>query len=319
MRTASALTLVAVLAMLEPSQAQDFPSRNVSMVVPFPPGGGTDTGARVVAQRLSERWKKPVIIENKPGAAGNIGLDYVAKAKPDGHTLLVGNIGTQSINPSLYKNLSFDPEKAFAPISLIAELPLVMVVNPQLQAKADIIALAKSQPGELSYGTSGNGGSMHLAAALFEDAAGLKLMHVPYKGGGPAIQDVIGGHTKLSFATVLETSGFIKNGRLRAIAVTSERRSPALPDVPTIAESALPSYNSVSWIGVLAPAGTPPPIVDKIAKDIVDVLARPEVREKLIAQGAIPVGNSPAEFAALIAKDKERYANIVHEKNITAD
>lgn len=272
------LTLAAIVAILQPALAQDYPSRNVTMVVPFPPGGGTDTGARIIAQSLSERWKKPVIVENKPGAAGNIGLDFVAKAKPDGHTLVVGNIGTQAINPSLYKNLPFDPDKAFAPISLIAELPLVLVVNPQLPAKtvSEIIALAKSKPDELSYGRSGNGGSMHLAAALFEDAAGLKLLHVPYKGGGPAIQDVIGGHTQMAFATVLETIGFIRNGRLRAIAVTSDKRSPALPEVPTIAESGLPEFNSVSWIGVLAPAGTAPTVVDRIAKDIVETLARPK-------------------------------------------
>jgi tripartite-type tricarboxylate transporter receptor subunit TctC len=315
------LTLAAVLATLQPAPAQDFPSKNVTMVVPFPPGGGTDTGARIIAQNLTERWKKPVIVENKPGAAGNIGADFVAKARPDGHTLLVGNIGTQAINPSLYKNLPFDPDKAFAPVSLIAELPLVLVVNPQLQAKtlSEVIALAKSRPEELSYGTSGNGGSMHLAAALFEDAAALKLLHVPYKGGGPAIQDVIGGHIQMSFATVLETISFIKNGRLRAIGVTSEKRSPALPDVPTLAESGLPNYNSVSWIGVLAPAGTAPTIVESIAKDLVEILTRPDVREKLVAQGAIPVGSSPAEFAALIVKDRERYARIIVEKNVTAE
>jgi tripartite-type tricarboxylate transporter receptor subunit TctC len=315
------LTLAAVLATLQPALAQDYPSKNVTMVVPFPPGGGTDTGARIIAQNLTERWKKPVIVENKPGAAGNIGADFVAKARPDGHTLLVGNIGTQAINPSLYKNLPFDPDKAFAPVSLIAELPLVLVVNPQLQAKtlSEVIALAKSRPEELSYGTSGNGGSMHLAAALFEDAAALKLLHVPYKGGGPAIQDVIGGHIQMSFATVLETISFIKNGRLRAIGVTSDKRSPALPDVPTLAESGLPNYNSVSWIGVLAPAGTAPTIVESIAKDLVEILTRPDVREKLVAQGAIPVGSSPAEFAALIVKDRERYARIIVEKNVTAE
>jgi len=315
------LTFAAILTTLQPALAQDYPSKNVTMVVPFPPGGGTDTGARIIAQNLAERWKKPVIVENKPGAAGNIGVDFVAKARPDGHTLLVGNIGTQAINPLLYKNLPFDPDKAFAPVSLIAELPLVLVVNPQLQAKtvSEIIALAKSKPGELSYGTSGNGGSMHLAAALFEDAAGLKFLHVPYKGGGPAIQDVIGAHTQMAFATVLETIGFIKNARLRPLGVTSDKRSPALPEVPTIAESGLAGYNSVSWIGVLAPAGTAASLVERIATDIVDILKRPDVTEKLVAQGAIPVGSSPAEFAALIVKDKARYARIITEKGITAD
>jgi tripartite-type tricarboxylate transporter receptor subunit TctC len=315
------LTLAAVLAIVQPALAQDYPARNVTMVVPFPPGGGTDTGARIIAQNLSERWKKPVVVENKPGAAGTSASTSSPRQKTDGHTLPVGNIGTQAINPLLYKNLPFNPNTAFAPVSLIAELPLVLVVNPQIQAKTlpELIAWAKSQPGEVSYGTSGNGGSMHLAAALFEDAAGLKLLHVPYKGGGPAIQDVIGGHTQMAFATVLETIGFIKNGRLRPIGVTSDQRSPALAEVPTIAESGLPGYNSISWIGVLAPAGSAPAIVEKIAKDVIEVVLRPDVREKLIAQGAIPVGSSPAEFTALIAQDKARYARIIAEKHITAE
>jgi tripartite-type tricarboxylate transporter receptor subunit TctC len=234
----------------------------------------------------------------------------VSKAKPDGYTILMGNIGTQSINPSLYKKLPYNPDSAFVPISLVAELPLVMVVNPQLAAQSakDVIALGKAKPGELTYSTSGNGGSMHLAAALFENEAGLKLLHVPYKGGGPAIQDLIAGHINISFATVLETSGFIKGGRLRALAVTSNTRSPALPDVPTIAESALPGFNSISWIGLLAPSGTPQPVVDKISADVQAVLAAGDLREKLIAQGATPVGNTPEQFKAIIA-----------EKNITID
>jgi tripartite-type tricarboxylate transporter receptor subunit TctC len=317
-----ALTLVTVLSGAAPALAQaPYPTKNVTLVVPFPPGGGTDTGARLIAQKLSERWGQPVIVENKPGAAGIIGAEYAAKAKPDGHTLFVGNIGTQSINPSLYKKLPYNTDTAFAPISLIAELPLVLVVNPKIEAKspADVIALAKSRPGDVTYSTSGSGGSMHLAAALFEKQAGVTMMHVPYKGGGPAIQDLIAGHVNVSFATILETSSYIRSGRLQALAVTSESRSPALPDVPTVAESGLPGFASISWIGLLAPAGTPQPVIDKVAADVRAVVEAPDIRDRLIGQGATPVGSSPAEFKALIEKDRARYAKIIAEKSITAD
>jgi tripartite-type tricarboxylate transporter receptor subunit TctC len=230
----------------------------------------------------------------------------------------MGNIGTQSINPSLYKKLPYNADTAFTPITLVAELPLVLVVNPSTPAKstAELIAAAKAKPGDFTYSTSGNGSSMHLAAALFENQAGLKLTHVPYKGGGPAIQDLIGGHVTMSFATVLETSGQIKSGKLKPIAVTSDKRSPALPDVPTAAETGLPGYNSISWIGLLAPAGTPQPIVDKIAADVHAVLAEPATRQQFIDQGALPVGSTPAQFKALIDTDRERYGKIIVEKDI---
>lgn len=298
-----------------------FPSKPVVLVVPFPPGGGTDTGSRFLAQRLSERWKQTVIVENRPGAAGNIGLEYVSKAKPDGYTIMMGNIGTQSINPSLYKNLAYNPDTAFQPIALIAELPLVAVVNPGLDVKTvpDLIALAKAKKGDLSYGTSGAGSSMHLAAALFEDGTGVTLTHVPYKGGGPAIQDVIGGHIAMSFATILETSGHLKSNRLRAVAVTSAKRSPAMPDLPTFAESGLPGYDSISWIGLLAPAGTPKEIVDKIAADTKWAIEDTDLGEKLIKQGATPLFLGPPAFADLIATDRARYGKVIVEKNIVAE
>ena len=318
----SALALAALLlaVLATPARAQ-FPSRPVTLVVPFPPGGGTDTGARLIAQRLAERWGQPVIIENKPGAAGIVGADVVAKAKPDGYTILMGNIGTQSINPALYAKLPFDPKSAFAPITLVAELPLVLVVNADLAATtlADLTALAKAKPGDVTYGSSGNGSSMHLAAALFENAAGLQLLHVPYKGGGPALQDVIAGHIKMAFATILETSGHIKGGKLRPLAVSSDQRSSALPGVPTVAESGLAGFNSISWIGLLAPASTPREIVDQIAGDVRAILANPEVRDRLVALGATPAGAGPEAFARLIDADRARYARIVADKGIKAD
>jgi tripartite-type tricarboxylate transporter receptor subunit TctC len=298
-----------------------YPGRPVTLVVPFPPGGGTDTGARIVAQKLGTKWGQTVIVENKGGAAGMIGADMVAKAKADGYTLLMGNIGTQAINPSLYKKMPYDAATAFVPITLVAELPLAMMVNPAVPAKTarEFIALAKSEPGKLSYSSSGAGGAPHLAAEMFKEATGTFIVHVPYRGGGPAIGDLLAGHVQLSFMTVLEASGHIKAGKLRALAVTGAQRVPALPEVPTLAEAALPGFNSISWIGVLAPAGTPKEIVDKVSSDIREVLASDEVKQKLIELGAVPAGTTPAQFQALINSDRKRYEQVIKDKKITVD
>jgi tripartite-type tricarboxylate transporter receptor subunit TctC len=298
-----------------------YPNHAVTLVVPFPPGGGTDTGARIVAQKLGAKWGQTVVVENKGGAAGMIGADAVAKSRPDGYTLLMGNIGTQAINPSLYKKMPFDPATAFAPISLVAELPLAMMVNPNVPARTprEFIALAKSQPGQMSYSSSGAGGAPHLAAEMFKAATGSFILHVPYRGGGPAIGDLLAGHVQLSFMTVLEASGHIKAGKLRALAVTGAQRVPALPDVPTLAESVLPGFNSISWIGVLAPAGTPRDIVEKISADVREVLAGDEVKHKLIELGALPAGNTSAQFGALIEADRQRYAQVIKDKKISVD
>ena len=304
-----------------PSFAQAFPSRPVTLVVPFPPGGGTDTGGRIIAEQLGKRWGQTVVVENKGGAAGQIGADLVAKAKPDGYTLLLGNIGTQAINPSLYRKLPYDPDTAFTPISLIAELPLAMMVNPTVPAKtaAEFIALAKSQPGELTYSSAGAGGAPHLAAEMFKDRTGTFILHVPYRGGGPAISDLIAGHVQLSFLTVLEASGHVKAGKLRALAVTGDKRVPALPDVPTLAETVLPGFNAISWLGLLAPAGTPPDIVEKIASDVRAVLADEAVKARLVSLGGVPHATSPQEFAKLIATDRVRYEQIIRSRKITVD
>lgn len=299
--------------------AQSYPSRPVTLVVPFPPGGGTDTGGRVIAEQLSRRWGQTVIVENKGGAAGQIGADLVAKAKPDGYTLLLGNIGTQAINPSLYAKLPYDPDKAFAPVSLVAELPLVMMVNPAVAARtpAEFIALAKAQAGKLSYSSSGAGGAPHLVAEMFKDQTRSFIVHVPYRGGGPAIADLLAGHVDLSFMTALEASGHIKAGKLRALAVTSDKRLPALPDVPTLAEGALPGFNAISWIGMVAPAGTPQDIVEKIAADVRAVLADDAVKARFAALGGVPHATSPQEFGKLIAADRARYAEIIRSRGIT--
>ena len=298
-----------------------YPNRLVTMVVPFPPGGGTDTGARIVAQKLAARWGQAVIVENKGGAAGMIGADLVAKARPDGYTLLMGNIGTQAINLSLYRKLPYDPATAFVPISLVAELPLAMMVNPAVPARTpqEFIALVRSKPGQLSYSSAGAGGAPHLAAEMFKEATGTFILHVPYRGGGPAIADLLAGHVQLSFMTVLEASGNIRSGKLRALAVTSSQRVPALPEVPTLAETVLPGFNSISWIGLLAPAGTPKEIVEKIAADLREVLAGDEVKARLIELGAVPAPNTPAQFAAMIETDRKRYAQVIADKKITVD
>jgi len=298
-----------------------FPTHAVTMIVPFPPGGGTDTGARIVAQKLGAKWGQTVIVENKGGAAGSIGADMVAKAKPDGYTILMGNIGTQAINPSLYKKLPYDPATAFAPISLVAELPLAMMVNPAVPATSakEFVALAKSQPGKLSYSSSGAGGAPHLAAEMFKEATGTFILHVPYRGGGPAISDLLAGHVQVSFMTVLEASGHVKAGKLRALAVTSSKRVGALPDVPTLAETVVPGFNSISWIGLLAPAATPKDVVEKISADVREVLAADDVKVKLLELGAIPSGTAPAQFQQLIGADTRRYAQVIQDKKITVD
>ena len=325
-RTTLAIPLAITLAFSALASApalaqQSFPSRPVNLVVPFPPGGGTDTGARILAEQLSKRWGQPVVVENKGGAAGQIGADSVAKAKPDGYTLLLGNIGTQAINPSLYAKLPYDADKAFAPVSLVAELPLAMMVNPALPAKtaSEFITLAKSKPGQLSYSSSGAGGAPHLAAELFKDQTGTFVLHVPYRGGGPAIADLLAGHVQLSFMTVLEASGHIKAGKLRALAVTGDKRVPAFPDVPTLAEGVVPGFNAISWIGLLAPAGTPQDVVDKIATDIRAVLADDAVKARFVALGGVPRATTPQEFGKLIADDKARYAQIIRSRKITVE
>jgi tripartite-type tricarboxylate transporter receptor subunit TctC len=316
------LLAAALLALAGAAFAQaGFPSRPVTLVVPFPPGGGTDTGARLIAQKLSTRWGQQVVVENKGGAAGQIGADLVAKAKPDGYTILMGNIGTQAINPALYTKLPYDPDKAFAPISLVAELPLAMMVNPGVPAKTaqEFIALARSQPGRLSYSSSGAGGAPHLAAEMFKLGTNTFIVHVPYRGGGPAVSDLIAGHVQLSFMTVLEASGHIKAGKLRALAVTSNQRVSALPDVPALAEGAVPGFNSISWIGLLAPAGTPREIVEKISADVRELIASDEVKTRLTDLGGVPRANTPAQFGQMIEADRKRYSQIIRERKITAD
>jgi tripartite-type tricarboxylate transporter receptor subunit TctC len=301
--------------------AAPYPSRPVTVVVPFPPGGGTDVGARLVAQKLSLKWGQPVIVENRGGAAGRVGAELVAKAKPDGYTLLVGNVGTQSVNPALYKKMPYDPDKAFAPIGMIAELPLVMLVTPSLPWNnvKDVVEAAKKEPGKITFASSGAGGAPHLAGEIFQQASGTKMLHVAYKGGGPAALDLMAGHVNIYFGTVLESVGHVKSGKLKGLGVTSASRSPALQELPTIAESGYAGFDTGSWIGMLAPAGTPTSIINKISADLREVLALPDTQKTLITQGATPWPMTPEQFAQRIKSDQARYGRIIMENNLSAE
>ena len=301
--------------------AQDYPSKPVRMVVPFPPGGTTDILARAVGQKLSESWGQQVVIDNRPGAGGNIGTDIVAKSPADGYTLLMGTVGTHAINASLYGKLPFDPVKDFAPVTLVASVPNVLVVNSTVDSKSvkELIALAKSKPGQLAFASSGNGTSIHLAGELFKSMTGTAMLHIPYKGSAPAIAELLGGQTNMMFDNLPSAMPHIKSGRLRALAVTSVRRSPALPDIPTIAETGISGYEASSWFGVLAPAGTPKDIVAKIQGDIARALNAPEIKERLSGQGAEPVGNTPEQFAEHIKAESAKWARVVKDSGAKVD
>ena len=320
-RISHLLTLGALCAVHSaPTFAQAYPSKPVTVVVPFSPGGGTDIGARLIAQKLTAKWGQSVIVENRAGAGGLVGADLVAKAKPDGYTLLVGNVGTQAINQSLYK-MPYNADTAFAPISMIAELPFVMLAGPSVNAKTpkEFVALAKAEPGKRTYASSGQGGSPHLTAEIFQGAAGVKLTHVPYKGGGPAMTDLMAGHVDILFASVLEGSGHVKAGKLKALAVSSATRSPALPDVPTLAEAGIANSESGSWIAMFAPTGTPQAIVDKIAADIKEAVAQADTKQTLIGQGATPWSTTQSELKAIIERDRVRYGKVITDRSIKVE
>jgi tripartite-type tricarboxylate transporter receptor subunit TctC len=301
--------------------AQSYPAKPVTFIVPFPPGGGTDISARTVAAKLTEKWKHAVVVENRAGAAGILGADAAAKARPDGYTLLIVNVGVTSINPALYPKLPYNPDTAFTPISLICELPFVLMASPSFPPSSvkELVAYARANPDKVTFASSGQGGSPHLTAEIFQLATGTKMTHVPYKGGGPAMTDLMAGHVDLLFASVLEGSGHIKAGKLKGLAVTHAQRSPAVPDVPTLAEAGVKNAESGSWIALLAPAGTPAAIVAKVGADVKEVVAAPDVKEKLIAQGAVPRASTPAELQKLIDADLARYGRIIKEKGLKAE
>ncbi len=298
-----------------------YPTKPIRLVVPFPPGGATDILARNVAQKLTEAWGQQVIVDNRPGAGGNIGSELVAKSAPDGYTLVMGTVGTHAINASLYAKMPYDHVKDFVPVILVAGVPNVLVVNPSVPVNsvAELIAYAKANPGKLNFASSGNGTSIHLSGELFKVMAGVQITHIPYKGSAPALQDLLGGQVQLMFDNLPPSLPLIKAGKLRALAVTSATRAAALPDVPTMAEAGLPGFEASSWFGVLAPAGTPPAIVAKLNAEIGKWLASPDAKEKLLAQGANAAGGTPEDFAKHIQAETAKWAKVVKESGAKVD
>jgi tripartite-type tricarboxylate transporter receptor subunit TctC len=306
------------LAVGAPAHAQDaWPNRSVRMVVPFAAGGATDVVARALGKDLSELWGQPVVIDNRVGAGGSIGAEVVAKSPPDGYTLLLAS-GALTINPHLYAKLPFDTHKDFIPVTNVASGPQLLVVHPGVPAKSvkDLIALAKAKPGTVNFGSAGIGSQTHLAAENFVDAAGINATHVPYKGEGPALADLISGQLQFLVANIAAAVPHVNNGTIRALAVTSLARSPLLPDVPTVAESGLPGFENSGWFGLLVPAGTPQAIVNKIHADTVKVLERREMKERLSVQGMVPIGNTPAAFASAMQDESKRWAEVVKSRGL---
>jgi len=313
------LTAVAVLASTA-CPAQKYPDRPVRVLVPFPAAGGTDILARLFLQKVSERLGANFVIDNRAGAGGTIGTEIVAKAPPDGYTILVCS-SSHTINPSVYKKLGYDPIRDFAPVTMLASGPGLLVVHPSVPARnvKELIAFAKSKPGQLIYASAGNGTPPHLAAELFKSMAGIDMVHIPYKGNVPAFVDLISGAVQVSFPTITSGLPQVRAGKLRGLGVTSKERSSVMPEVPTIAESGLPGYESTTWYGMLAPAGTPATIVRTLHDQMVAVLKLEDIREKLLVQGLEPVGNTPAEFSSIIASELTKWRKVVAAAGMKAE
>lgn len=299
----------------------DYPSRPITLIVPYAAGGGNDAMARGVAGRMSMALGQQIVVENRGGAGGSIATRQLAKVAPDGYTLAIGGTGTLAIAPTLYPDAGYNPRKDFAPVGLIANSALVILVHPSLPAKnvRELIALAKTQPGKINYASAGNGSGIHLSTVLFAVTAGIELTHIPYKGTGQALTDVIGGHVALYFSSPAPAIGLVKEGRVRAIAVTGLTRSPIFPDVPTVAESGLPGFEAVLHYGIIAPAGTPRPIVDKLNAALRGALASDEVKNRLAVEGSDPMPTTPDEYAADIDREETKWSAIVKTSGAKAD
>jgi tripartite-type tricarboxylate transporter receptor subunit TctC len=317
-KSAALLALGLLLALASPAVAQDYPNRPVRLIIPFPPGGSNDVVGRLVANQLSEKLGHKVFVDNRGGAGGVLGTEAAANAAPDGYTLLVVSIA-HAVNPALYK-LNYDPIKSFAPISIMATGPNVLAVNPTLPVKSvkELVALAKEKPGSIDYASAGVGSFQHLGGELFKLVAGVNLQHVPYKGGGPAMQDVIAGHVKVMFSSLVQTTPFIHSGQLRALGVGGAKRNPVLPDVPTIQEAGVPGYVADNWWGIVAPAGTPQPIIDRLYKDLQETLKSPELTAAFAREGAEAVTMSTAEFSSYMESEIAKWAKVIKEGNIKA-
>ena len=313
------IVVASVLMAGAPAHAQ-YPNKALRLIIPYPPGGGTDTLGRIFGQKLAEVVAQQVIIDNRPGAGANIGAEIAAKTAPDGYTLLMGNIA-HAINVSLYAKLSYDFARDFAPVSLLASTPNILVVHPSVPAKSvkELVALAKARPGQLDFASSGGGSSAHLAAELFNMMANVKMNHVPYKGGGPAVIALVGGQVSVGFATTPSVLPQVKAGRLRGLAVTSAQRSPATPDLPTISEAGLPGYDAGTWYGMLVPAGTPKDIIARLHAESIKLLKLPDVKERLDIAGFEAIGTSPEQFGTYIRSEIEKWAKVVKASGARAD
>jgi tripartite-type tricarboxylate transporter receptor subunit TctC len=323
MNRAGFLRALAALALAASSLAfaEDYPSRPIRFIVPYPAGGPLDTVARLLGQKISASLKQPIVVEDKPGAGGNIGADLVAKAPPDGYTILMGAVATHAINPTLYAHIPYDPVRDFAPITQVASTPNVLVVNPTLPVASvrELIGYAKAHPGQLNFGSGSTGSAGHLAGELFDAMAGVKMVHVPYKGAAPAMQDLIAGRIQLMFDNFASAAGQIRAGRVRALAVTTAKRSELAPELPTIAESGLAGFDINTWFGIFAPAGTPGAVIDRLHGEFVRALSTNDVREAMVKLGAEPVGNTPAQFAAYISSEAAKYAKVIQASGARVD
>jgi tripartite-type tricarboxylate transporter receptor subunit TctC len=303
------------------AQTQPYPSKPIRFVVPYPAGGPLDTVARLLGQKVAESTKQPVIVDNKPGAGGNIGADAVAKSAPDGYTILMGAVATHAINPTLYASMPYDASRDFIAVTQVASTPNVLVVNPSVPASSvrEFIAYAKANPGKLNFGSGSTGSAGHLAGELFKTMAGVDMTHVPYKGAAPAMNDLIGGQIQLMFDNLASSLAQVKAGRIKALAVTTAKRSALAPDLPTISESGLPGFDISTWFGIFVPAGTPRDTVDRLHAEFTRALASADIREKMLALGAEPAGSKPEEFAAYIRAEADKYARVIRASGAKAD
>jgi len=315
----AAFAAIAIGGIAGPALAQ-YPDRTTRLVVPFAPGGGADLTARLISQHLSDALGKPVVVDNRPGAAGNIGTEQVARAAPDGYTLLLASTAT-AVNVSMYRKMPFDTLRELTAVSLVATVPLVVAVHPgvPVQTVKELVALAKSKPGALNYSSGGVGTANHLGGELFKDVARVDIAHVPYKGGGPALNDLVAGHVQLQFGTVASMRDLVKAGRLRGLATTGTKRSSAMPELPTIAEAGFPGAEVTAWYGVFAPAATPKPVIDRLSTEIARIVRLPDVQESFKAQGSDAVGNTADEANRFFRSEVETWTRVVKASNLYAD
>lgn len=301
--------------------AQDYPNRPIRFISPFPAGSGVDIAARIIGQEMTERWGKPVVVDNRSGASGIIGAEIAARSTPDGYTLIMGNVSTHAININVMKKLPYHPVKDFAPITLVAVLPEILLVHPSVPASSikELIALAKAKPGQLTFGSAGNWTGPHMESERLKLLAGIDIVHVPYKGSAAALTDLLGGRITMYFTNMLSAAPYIQSGKLRALGVSGAKRSIAAPDVPTIAEAGVPGYEEYNWYGVLAPAGTPKNVVGKLNQTIVQILKTPEMNDRLTKQGLDVVADSPQEFARFIQQQIEKYAKLIRDSGLNVE